>query len=205
MTRSTLQKTIGYGCLIAGLLIIITVVVHGALYAPDKEVALASRATSTAFAVSEAVSPTSTPVHISIPSIGVDTNVQKVGITYKGNMGVPNNYTDTGWYKYGTVPGEVGSAVIDGHVDNGFGTPAVFENLKNMKIGDSVFVTMDNGTVLHFVVVDIETYYYKSAPLQEIFNQTDAARLNLITCTGDWVSADQTDDHRIVVYTKLVP
>src|SRR6185369_4384139 len=60
-----------------------------------------------------------TPTRLRIETAGVNAPVQRVGVGKSGNMAVPTNYTDVGWYREGVVPGEAGSAVIDGHVDNG--------------------------------------------------------------------------------------
>ncbi len=144
------------------------------------------------------------PTRIIIPKIDLDAEVEEVGITFKGNMSTPKNIGNTGWYKYGTVPGELGSSVIDGHVDNGFNLPGVFANLKNLNIGDDVYVKTSENENLHFVVVDKKIYPYKEVPLEEVFNKNDAPRLNLITCEGDWIDAEQTDENRLVVYTRLV-
>jgi sortase A len=146
---------------------------------------------------------TSPPVRIIIPTIDVDAEVEEVGITWKGNMGTPKKFTNTGWYKYGTVPGEIGSAVIDGHVDNGFGLPGVFNHLKDLKPGDDVYVETGTAQKIHFVVSRVEKYYYKDVPLEVVFNAKDGTYLNLITCDGEWVPAEQTNDHRIVVYATL--
>ena len=61
------------------------------------------------------------PLRLLIPKIKVNATIQHVSITKKGAMAVPTNYTDVGWYRLCTIPGHTGSAVIDGHVDNGFG------------------------------------------------------------------------------------
>jgi len=149
----------------------------------------------------EIISP-NIPTELIIPKLNIDAKVLEMGITAKGNMEAPHNFTDVGWYEYGTIPGNIGSAVIDGHVDNGLSLPAVFKNLKTLQKGDDIFV-MESSTQLHFVVTDIERYYYTSAPLSLIFNAKDGRRLNLITCDGSWVTADKTDDHRIVVFAIL--
>ena len=44
-------------------------------------------------------------------------------------MGVPTNFTDVGWYRYGPAPGTPGNAVIDGHLDGKSVPEAVFYNL----------------------------------------------------------------------------
>src|SRR4051812_45178718 len=87
--------------------------VHASLaYQPEEEFKPAQLATSSAMPAS---SLRSAPVRLIIPSLNVDTKVQDVGIGKSGNMAVPSNYTDAGWYRYGATPGQVGSAVMDGH------------------------------------------------------------------------------------------
>src|ERR1700722_17102742 len=63
-------------------------------------------------------SKASQPNRIIIPTAGVNVPIINVGVTPQGNLDVPHNFTQAGWYMYGTVPGAIGSAVIDGHVDN---------------------------------------------------------------------------------------
>lgn len=135
---------------------------------------------------------------LTIPSLGINTKIQSVGITRKGNMSTPNNYVDVGLYKYGPLPGEKGSAVIAGHVDNGLGTRAVFGNLKNIKEGDKIYVEMEKGVKTRFTVVSISTYDF-DAHTDEVFNQNDNTYLKLITCGGKWIPELRTHDKRIVV------
>jgi len=168
--------------------------VHALWYAPDSEVATAA----------PYVAATSTiPTRLIIPALNINANVQDVGLTAAGAMGTPNNFTDVAWYKLGPEPGQLGSAVIDGHVDNGLSLAGVFKHLVDIKVGDDVYVQEEDGSKLHFTVTDVETYPYENAPNEQIFEQTDAARLNLITCEGVWVPAGRTYDHRLVVYTEL--
>ena len=65
-------------------------------------------------------------------------------------------------------------------------------------------VEMRGGERLHFVVTEIGVYPYTDTPTPRIFNEDDAAHLNLITCEGKWVKADKTYDERLVVYTTLL-
>lgn len=149
--------------------------------------------------------PPADPVRVRIPAIGVDAAVQKVGLTASGTMGIPTNYTDIAWYKDGPLPGAPGSAVIDGHLD-GINTPrAVFYDLEKLKPGDLVEVEDANGKTRMFRVVESKYYDYKASSTQEIFwGDASKARLNLITCTGDWIKANRTYDERVVVFTELV-
>jgi sortase A len=145
------------------------------------------------------------PLQLSIPSIGVSAKVQQVGVTAKGAMGIPSNFTDVAWYKYGTIPGEVGSAVIDGHVDNALGLNGVFKKLDHVKVGDDVYVTDAKGNKIHFVVRQIQEFPYADAPSEEIFKESSRSLLRLITCSGKWLRSAKTYDTRLVVTTEYVP
>ncbi len=135
---------------------------------------------------------------LTIPSLDIDAKIQNVGITRKGNMSTPNNFFDVGLYKYGPIPGEMGSAVIAGHVDNGFGFKAVFGNLKNIKIGDAIYVETEEGVKTRFIVTSTTIYDY-DAPANEVFEGKDKSYLKLITCSGTWIKDINTHDKRLVV------
>jgi LPXTG-site transpeptidase (sortase) family protein len=142
--------------------------------------------------------PASYPKQLRIPSIEVNAKIQYVGITKNGNMATPNNFTDVGWFQNGIVPGNQGSAVIDGHVDNGLAWPAVFANLGNLNIGDDIYIDTIGGTTIDFKVIGIKNYD-PNADTEEIFNQNDGNYLKLITCAGTWSILHKTHDQRLVV------
>lgn len=148
--------------------------------------------------------PGEKPVKLVIPSLNINAKVQYVGIGKSGNMAVPYGYTDVGWYRYGPLPGQIGSAVFDGHVDNGLGVAAVFKHVGDIKIGDEIDVITEKGNKIPFKVTDVAQYGYKDKTAnQKIFIENKDALIRLITCTGTWVSNEKTYDHRIVVTGKL--
>ncbi len=152
------------------------------------------------FTAPKAVGP-----RLSIPILRVDAPIENVGIDANGNMATPNRLANVGWYQYGTKIGDVGSAVIAGHVDNSLALPAVFYHLKSLKAGDDIYVTSASGTKLHFVVTAVDDYALADAPVKEIFDDTSGDRLiRLITCEGTWDKGSYSYDHRIVVTAKLV-
>jgi LPXTG-site transpeptidase (sortase) family protein len=190
--------------------------VHSVFYAPDAEV---SSVTASAEGISvhaptrlaqygsQNGSQSKTAVHpvrLLIPALDIDANMQLAGITLEGNMGIPSNFTDVAWYKYGPLPGEVGSAVIDGHVDNGLALPGVFKFLGNIQRGDAITVRMSNGKTVDFKVSAVDSYDYKNVSINTIFANTSKPILRLITCTGAWVQADRTYGQRLVVTAELV-
>jgi len=198
---NTMHSQVSIAAVVALIALAVGVFAQTALqrfsYEPDSEIA-APFAVMPPTATAESI-----PARLQIPSLNIDTRVQQVGLTTKGNMGVPTNFKDVGWYKYGTVPGQLGSAVIGGHVDNALALAGVFKRLDELLVGDSVYVVTADGTKLRFVVTDIESYPYTEAPANIIFTQNDAARLNLITCAGSWIPSRRTYDKRLVIYTKF--
>ena len=143
------------------------------------------------------------PITIAIPILNISTSIIQEGVTATGAMDTPHVYGKVGWYAYGTVPGNIGSAVMAGHVNDDWGLPGVFRNLKNIQKGDEINVTLSTGTLLHFTVTDITSYNYLTAPAQQIFGQNDGAYLKLITCTGTSIPSLHTFDERLVVTATL--
>jgi len=136
----------------------------------------------------------------------VNAPVEAVGITADGTMDVPRQqpWDGVGWYTYGTYPGEIGSAVMDGHLDRPGGRPAVFWRLRNLHTGDAVLLVDDEGKTLRFRVTDIEIYTPQNAPRRTIFGKRSGSFLNLITCVGTWIPSLQQTTQRLVVYTTMV-
>jgi LPXTG-site transpeptidase (sortase) family protein len=147
-----------------------------------------------------------TNAHLLIPAIGVDAPIEPVGVTSDRVLNVPqkNQWTGVGWYKDGPVPGQAGSAVIDGHLDRPGGVPAVFWKLNQLHIGDMVTVIGTPSKALHFQVVQVQAYQPNKAPLEKIYGDTSGRYLNLITCAGEWIPSRHQTAERLVVYTKLV-
>jgi LPXTG-site transpeptidase (sortase) family protein len=140
------------------------------------------------------------PVRLKIPKLAVDAPITYLGLAKNGDMAAPTNITDVGWYKDGSLPGNKGSAVLDGHLDGLKGKPGVFASLDKLQKGDSLQVIDSNGTVISFTVREIRKYREDEQP-SEVFTATNAARLNLITCSGTWNNAQNHYMERLVVFT----
>ena len=190
--------------ILAGILVGLFALGRGLYYSPNKDSGLPVDSASQGAAVSSA-GLSQYPERLLIPKLGIDTNVQHVGVTKNGNMAAPDNFTDVSWYKFGTVPGYLGSAVMAGHQNNAMGLDGIFVNLDDLELGDDVYVVDKEGKRLHFRVVDIEVYAYDDpTPLPRIFNTDDSTYLNLITCAGQWLQSAKTNEKRLVIYAKLV-
>lgn len=143
------------------------------------------------------------PEQISIPSIGLKAVVQPTGVLDNGEMGVPDDVDEAGWFEPGFKAGAKGHAVLAGHVDSLTG-PAIFYELDTMKIGDMIELAGADGRTMTFKVKDISSYETDSAPIEEIFGKSDKRMLNLITCTGDFNRDIGSHEERLVVSAELV-
>jgi sortase A len=143
------------------------------------------------------------PAQLSIPAIKVDAKVEHVGQLPDGQMDVPKDERNVGWYQPGAKPGERGNAVLAGHVDNKTG-PSVFFHLGDLEAGDLVTVTNEHGLAYDFEVNAVESYPRNNAPLEKVFGTSSKSSLNLITCTGTFDRDAGTHEERMVVYTTLV-
>jgi LPXTG-site transpeptidase (sortase) family protein len=149
--------------------------------------------------------PASYPVKLAIPALGVNATIQETTLNYRGAMGVPTNFRDVAWYARGVVPGDTGTAVIDGHYDNGLGLDGVFKHLQDLHAGDDIYVTTHGGTKLHFRVTRTEEIAYDDPDTLKVFDpQAERAEVKLVTCAGSWVPADRTYNQRVVVTAELV-
>lgn len=199
--RVSRRLLIGIITLAAGV-VFATTLVRSALYAPDQEVASTTLA---ALAPAREAAPGDLPRHLRIPALNINAFVRHVGVNERGLMATPGNFTDVGWYKYGAVPGFMGSAVIDGHVDNALALSGVFKHLGDLKAGDDIYVDTASSATLHFVVAEVASYPVDAVPLERVFAAKDKARLNLITCDGAWVKDEKGYNRRLVVYAVLAP
>jgi len=153
------------------------------------------------------------PLRLRIPSIKLDVSIIGVGVTSAGAMDAPrcNSNSDpicnqVYWFNGGYLPGELGNAVIAGHVNRPDLSPAPFWNLHLVQKGDTIIVQPLNGRPLVFIVTSvtwISAYASGSGntTLDAVFGPAATRNLNLLTCIGDWDG--HTFDHRLLVQAQL--
>jgi sortase (surface protein transpeptidase) len=138
------------------------------------------------------------PQRISIPAIGVAATVEPVGLRPDFSMDVPRLVDDVGWYSLGSVPGQPGDAVIDGHLDGPGGGPAVFWRLDQLRVGDRIEFAMSGGGTTAFTVTGEGLVAMDQVP-EGHFDTHGAARITLVTCAGAWDTGRQIYTERFVV------
>lgn len=144
----------------------------------------------------------SEPVRLLIPSIAVDSGVLPLGLDADGAMEAPKAGFPAGWYTGSPMPGELGPAVLAGHVDwNG---PAVFFRLRELAAGDEVVVERKDGVVATFRVSSVQQFGKDAFPTDLVYGDLDHAGLRLVTCGGpfDTTAGSYTDN--LVVFAELL-
>ena len=124
------------------------------------------------------------PATIAIPAIGVEASVIALEVEDSA-LQVPADFSQAGWWRAGPEPGEVGPAVIVGHVDSHRG-PAVFYRLRDLVVGDQIHVTRTDGSVATFAVTGSTPVRKDAFPTADVYGPTDDRALRLITCDGDF-------------------
>ena len=139
-----------------------------------------------------------------IAALEVVAPVGAYGVYRSGQMDVPDNVTDVGWYRWGPSPGASGSAVLAAHVDLAGQGPGVFIDLDTLEPGDVVLVDFDDGSTEAFEVAARATYDKQELPLDVIFSREGPPVLTLITCGGGFDRSSRRYDSNIVVYAVPV-
>jgi sortase (surface protein transpeptidase) len=124
---------------------------------------------------------------LEIPSIGVSADLMALGDPVGPLLPVPplaKAAVDAGWYRFTSVPGTVGNAVIVGHVDTYVG-PAVFYGLYLLRRGDPIYIDL-GATRERFTVSSIHELPKALFPVNQVFGGTGRHQLWLITCGGDF-------------------
>jgi hypothetical protein len=147
----------------------------------------------------------SEPVRVDIPAIGVHSKLLHLGVTADGAIQVPSLVTDAdlaAWYKYSATPGQIGTSIIEGHVDDLQG-PAVFFRLGALHPGDTVDVTLADGVMAVFRVTGVREFLKSSFPADTVYGQARYAALRLITCGGTFDYATGHYLSSTVVFASL--
>ncbi|MFF5175017.1 class F sortase [Micromonospora sp. NPDC000089] len=147
----------------------------------------------------------SAPTTISIPRIGVAAEIMPLGTNADGTVQVPplDQAQKTGWYEPGVSPGEVGNAVIVGHVDSAKLGPAVFFRLGSLTRGDTITVDRADGSTATFTVDDVRSYAKTAFPSELVYGPNDRPGLRVVTCGGDFDKTARSYVDNVVAFATM--
>lgn len=143
---------------------------------------------------------------VKVASVGItSSSMEKLGLLSDGSLAAPKDPGKAGWFAGGTLPGDVGPAVIAGHIDSLTG-PAVFYPLRLTKPGSRIVVGLSNHKTVTFTVDRVITTPKQGFPTNEVFGPVPDSELRLITCGGPYNRSVQGlhgyQDNTIVFATK---
>jgi sortase (surface protein transpeptidase) len=119
--------------------------------------------------------PRSLPLSISIPAIGVQSNLLTLGRTAGGRR--PCRLRRS-W-------------------------SAIFYRLGALKRGDSVHIRRSDGRVATFTVNDVRRYSKQAFPTALVYGNTNRAALRLITCGGPFDASTGSYEDNVIVWASL--
>lgn len=147
--------------------------------------------------------PASAPIRLRIDKIGVSAPIIGLGLQTDGSLDTPPGPDVVGWYDKSPTPGQIGPAVIDGHVD-WINNIAVFWRLRELVPGDTLAVDRADGTTATFKVTAIQEFPQDNFPTQAVYGNLDYAGIRLITCGGEFNSSTGHYSQNIVVFGQLI-
>jgi hypothetical protein len=145
----------------------------------------------------------SQPVRVRIPAIGVDSGLMALGLQADGTLEVPPTGFPAGWYTGAPTPGELGPAIVVGHVDWA-GRPGVFHGLRLLQPGAVVTVARQDGSTATFRVTRVERFAKDAFPTQRVYGDIDHPGLRLVTCGGEFDRQTRSYDDNVVAFAELV-
>jgi LPXTG-site transpeptidase (sortase) family protein len=148
--------------------------------------------------------PASTPVRVEIPALGVAQRTIELGLAADGTMEVPVGSELIGWFAESPTPGEIGPAVLAGHLTWN-GIDGVFRDLATLERGDEIVVTRTDGSRPRFVVMEVAQYPKDEFPTARVYANTPGPQLRLITCAGDYSPGAHRYSDNVVVYATMQP
>ncbi len=136
------------------------------------------------------------PRYLTVEKLGINkARILPMGVNTLGELAVPDNIFDVGWYEESGLPGYGGTLVIDGH-SGGPHVMGVFRNLPDLVDGDRIEVERGDGQVFVYRVVDAKTVALAEADayMAVAAKSPEPGResVTLISCTGEWSDQRQT-------------
>jgi len=207
-----LARTLGTGVALAAAALVIATPIASADQQPSTTVTVSPAPTTTTITTTvPTTEPTtttglgrSTPDRIEIPRIGATSTLTSLGLNPDQTVQVPplEQRMQAGWYNGSPTPGEIGPAVVLGHVD-GQGKPGIFFRLRELRPGDEILISREDGRKLTFVVERVQQVAKAEFPADEVYGDTARPELRVITCGGAFDHSAKSYRDNTIIYAAL--
>lgn len=138
------------------------------------------------------------PTGLRVPALGLDvTGLVALGRDAGGVLQMPPDPATAGWSTVAPTPGALGPAVI---AADGAG---LFGRLAQLAPGAEVAVDREDGTEVVFTVYRVERFDRATFPGREVWGDTPAAELRLVTAGGVFDRGGDPGAGNVVVFARL--
>jgi len=145
------------------------------------------------------------PRLLALPSVGATLPVVPVGVAADGQMEMPPDPADIGWYRFGPRPGAPrGSAVLAGHVDSVRYGVGPLARLSSLHPGDRLTVHTTTGP-LGFRVVRVAVVAKSDVALREVFRRQGRPSLRIVTCGPPYIASLGGYQDNVIVTAVRTP
>lgn len=145
------------------------------------------------------------PTRLTYERWAIDMPVFPVGVAADGQMEIPENPYDAGWYRYGPGPGSGrGSVLIAAHVGSETVPRGPFHALTSAQEGDLIDVEDAGGATTQYRVASVTSEAKTRIDLDEHFVRDGPEQLILITCGGRWDTQRLSFEDNVVLVATVV-
>lgn len=125
------------------------------------------------------------PARVQVDWAGVAADIEPIGTDATGQLELPSNPAEAGWYRYSASPDAAeGTTVLAAHVDAvGYGV-GPFAHLVDAPKGTEITVTDTTGHATTYSIDTVSLVSKSQVPWKSVFTETGPHRLILVTCGG---------------------
>jgi LPXTG-site transpeptidase (sortase) family protein len=159
---------------------------------------------ATVDAANQAISRAVAPTRVSVPSVGISMPVRPVGVDRAGLMALPESAFTAGWYRFGRGPlDRSGTTVLAGHVDTVEEGVGPLSRLSSVRVGADVRLRA-GGREVTYRVERVQRVAKSVLDLPRLFARGGPARLQLVTCGGEYLPDSGGYQDNVVVTARRV-
>ncbi len=144
------------------------------------------------------------PVALRYAAGAIDMPVFSVGVATDGQMEIPQDPYNAGWYQYGPGAGSPSGAIlIAAHVGSEQVARGPFYMLQSAEVGDVIEIDDADGQIWRYEVTSVEVDPKPSIEWADYFRRDGPAQLILITCGGTWDAQRGSFDDNVIVTAQV--
>ena len=143
------------------------------------------------------------PEHVTrilVDRLNLEVLIEQVGLTKQGHVASPADIKKAGWYNKSSAPGTPGPTVIVGH----YGSGAAFLEFEKLDAGDVLRIVNDKGQEFQYRLERKQKVPKDKVPMETILGYSRENRLEIITCSGRWLEAEQTFADRLLLTAEII-